>query len=125
MFKKKKKLNNTENNHSNSKNEGNSFFKNKNLIFKIVAFLVIVGAIIGILCGVLIPRTKEVTIRDIPTFQQYLAANPSVSQKDIQNQLILQTDGGAFITISSESLQDAEISPLAALSHKNVYLVYS
>ena len=124
MFKKKKKLNNTENNNSNSKNEGNSFFKNKNLIFKIVAFFVIVGAIIGILCGVLIPRTKEVTIRDIPTFQQYLAANPSVSQKDIQNQLILQTDGGAFITISSESLQDAEISPLAALSHKNVYLVY-
>ena len=46
MFKKKKKLNNTENNNSNSKNEGNSFLKNKNLIFKIVAFFVIVGAII-------------------------------------------------------------------------------
>lgn len=124
MFKKTKKVNNTENNNLNSKKDGNNFLKNKNFIFKIVAFFIILGAIIGILCGFLIPKTKEVTVRDIPTFQQYLAANPSVSEEDIQNQLILQTDTGSFITISNESLQNAEISPLAALSHRNVYLVY-
>ncbi|MBR4486564.1 hypothetical protein IKS57_04370 [bacterium] len=84
----------------------------------------VLGVIIAILCSFLIQRTKEVTVRDIPTAQQYLAANPGVSEADIASDFILQTAGGSYVTVSNQNLQRAEISAIGATGRKTIYLVY-
>ena len=124
MFKNKKKDNISNSADSDSKNTNNNRNKIWKLVLKGSLILAVLGIIIAILCSFLIQRTKEVTVRDIPTVKQYLAANPGVEESEVANDFILQIAGGTYVTVSEQNLQHAEISAIGATGRKTIYLVY-
>ncbi len=120
MFK-KKKVNDIDSNNDTNKNTADKKPSKKFKYWKFLFAGISIAVIIAILCGVFIPKPKQVTAQNYVTTEQYANDN-KLPISNYQNDLIIKTQNYNDVLISSSSLSQASIVCLLSSSSKSVYL---